>query len=331
MSAPTEAVAQLVDAVTVHSLTAYSWLGERTEATTPEGPPAPADARRSLTEQLAARLYSDFYCLGSPGPAAGWSEQRRQPWPSPAVLALAEANVSNRTFSEGWTFIEERDGMYMVARDGLCVAAHPDQVAADSEVPATGAQVQVLGPKEHIGRPYGFYTAYGERQPSDPTPDRFYWNVAPGGRAALIGAVTRRLNRRSIPFRVKVANDADTPRADAGVLYTDRAWRDVVLGELPAVWGDVEPHLRAATPAFTRVLVRGLSFAESPPGLASFGTHRCELVADGLVRGFEHGAHDQASRLAIVASTFAEHGLSLDRAHLNPASADLPAVHFIGA
>ena len=331
MNAPALAVAELVDAVTIHSWTAYSWLGERTEATTPEGSPDTTDARRSLVEQLAARLYRDFYCLGGPGPTSGWSERAREPWPSPAVLAVSAANRSNRTFAGGWTLIGERDGMFIVARDGLCVTARPDQVEVPPGTPRTDLPVRVVGPNEHLGGRQGFYTAYGERQPSDPTPDRLYWNLAPDGRAAFIGAVTGRLNRRRVPFRVKVANDGDTPRADVGVLYTDRASRDAVFAELAALRRDVEPHLRPTAPVFTMVLARGLSFAESPPGPVSFGTHRCALVAAGLVRGFEHGTHDRAGRVTIIASTFTELGLSLERAHLNAGSRDIPPVRFAGA
>lgn len=331
MNRPADPLIEVIGALVVHSWTSYSWLGERVDATSPDGgQPTPAAARSSFVSQLAGRLYADFYCLGYPAPSNTWTEPHREPWPSEAVRVVARANASRGTVMDGWTLIQERDGELLIERGPLRVTARPDQVVRGSSVPGSSERIQVIGPKEHLGGRRGFYTAYGERQTHDPMPDRFYWNASAASRAALIGAVTDRLNRLGIPFRVKVANDLESPRADNGVLYTERRDRASVLTALPALYREVSAGLRSPTPAFTKRLASGMSFAESPVADRSFGTHRCELLAEGLASAFERGARDAPAVLGVVAAQFAEHGVSLQRPYLNSGSPDLPPVQLVG-
>jgi hypothetical protein len=51
--------------------------------------------------------------------------------------------------------------------------------------------------------------------------------------------------------------------------------------------------------------------------------HRCQLLAEGIVRAHEQGGGSLEQRLSTVVSCFAESGISLERPFLNPGSEDI--------
>jgi hypothetical protein len=111
-------------------------------------------------------------------------------------------------------------------------------------------------------------------------------------------------------------------RADAAVLYVAKKDLPRVMAIVPVVHAAMVRHLRASTPFFTKRLARGLGVAEDPGDGRSFGQHRCELVADALVRHFESGGPwDRAAADAVVAR-FSEAGLDASRPWLGAGSAD---------
>ena len=86
---------------------------------------------------------------------------------------------------------------------------------------------------------------------------------------------------------------------------------------LGGIYGDIQELLRAATPAFTLRLARGLALAENPRNGESFGWDRCALVAEALVEKARAG---QRIELEGVARRFARRGLTLDRPYLEEGS-----------
>jgi hypothetical protein len=71
---------------------------------------------------------------------------------------------------------------------------------------------------------------------------------------------------------------------------------------------------------FTRRLSPGLAVAEDPGDGRSFGQHRSELVADGLMRAFERESTALDDVVDAIASRFAEDGLAITRPWLNAGS-----------
>jgi hypothetical protein len=133
--------------------------------------------------------------------------------------------------------------------------------------------------------------------------------------------LTGRLNAAGVAFRAKVLSvPAAYFRADAGVLYLARDDFDRTKTLLPELHRVLSRHLRPTTPMFTKRLARGLAVAEDPSDGRSFGQHRCELVADGLVRAFESGHTSATARTGAVAERFAEEGLDVTRPWLNSRS-----------
>lgn len=310
----TRRVAEMLEHVVLEPPASYCWLGQRHRTDNRSG---------ALAEALRARLYSDFYITGGVAPPVD-PEWPRGPWPSGDAVALREANAGRGSLQWGWAVHEAEEGALVVERDGLRVRASPRRVRSYGP-PSAGDIVGLIRPSEALGRPNGFYTAFGDAGDGaaggEGGLDRFYWNVLPSGRPRLVEAVTEVLNQASLPFRLKVLHDRATLRCDAAVLYMPSALRDRAAPLVGDVWRRVAARLRRATPVFTLRLAPGLAFAEDPHGDESFGTHRCRLLADGLVRAAEAGCCAPGERMDAIERAFAEEGLSIERAHLRPGSA----------
>src|SRR5262249_33566341 len=81
-------------------------------------------------------------------------------------------------------------------------------------------------------------------------------------------------------------------------------------------------NLKQGTPTFTKPLAEGVGLAEDPGQGDSFGLHRCQLLADGMIRAYEQGKKSVYERLKVVEDRFAEDGISLEKPFLNPGSSD---------
>jgi hypothetical protein len=223
----------------------------------------------------------------------------------------------------------EPDGTLVVRRthDEILVWATPDRFRSTTGVCAEGTAGRVRVAKELREMMPGYYAVFGDADRSiDVTPPiadvvRFYWHLTPEGAPLWIRRLTASFNQAQIPFHAKVLNDpAMYQRADAGVLYVERSDVSAALALLPALHREVVAHLRAATPMFTKRLAHGLSVAEDPGNGKSFGQHRCQLVAEGLVRAYERQEATLERRFRSVADRFADAGVSLTRPWLNGGS-----------
>ena len=145
-----------------------------------------------------------------------------------------------------------------------------------------------------------------------------YWNVTRGGAPALVGALTSRLNRERVPFRLKVADHPfRLERCDAAVLYVDGDVFGAIRAGLGELARALTPHLRPEIPAFTLALAPGVGLAEDADG-ESFGIRRCALLADAIVRAHEQGIVGVEARVEAVAARFAEDGVAIDAPYLEP-------------
>lgn len=325
-----------VSAVSITGPAQYTWLeqmGPRLSAATRTAL-TPSLARSCLVTLLRHQLYADFYLRGEVVPSGRTSTSRASFGLAPFEASLSAANAGQGGWRDGWT-IREVDGAAIMATDGaIAISASPGEYRLEdgaSLVP--GAPVRFAMPKEARRVSPGFYLAEGDRVPG-PTDDlvRLYWHLIPTGAAVLMREITTRLNRAGIPFRFKVLNDPDAyDRCDAGVLYLRQTDYGAVAGLLPVIYAGVAAHLRALTPAFTKPLAPGLGLAEDPGGGESFGRHRCELLAEGLVRARENGCQAVEDRLAVVMGTFAEAGVALSRPYLRAGTRDVYEVLSTGS
>jgi len=330
MSGYREQVAAVLAAAHVHSRTGYSWFGQRISPLPEAAEKAmSADtARRYLRHCLQSKLYDDFYCQGSAAAAAQAPGIADMPRFTPFADALSAANTGQGSREEGWQVRAVQDGQVVVERHQLRLwVAAAEVVTAGGSRPEAGGMVSVRLPKELLKLSPGFYMALGDEglpcHDAEPLV-RFYWNLESDTAPRLVRELTGRLNQARIPFRLKVVNDHRRyTRCDAGVLYVPRRHYPTVVAVVRTVHGAVRDGLAPQTPALTKQLAPGLGLAEEPPGGDSFGTHRCGLLADGIIRAHEQGRRSLADRMQVIADRLEEDGISLDAPFLNPGSCDV--------
>lgn len=144
---------------------------------------------------------------------------------------------------------------------------------------------------------------------------KLYVNVTPAGALALVEALLHDRALREARFEAKVVNDPGAfGRRDTALLYVEPAsWRRVVRW-LRAFSARHRRLFRTGTPPLTLPLGRSISAAESPAGGDSFGVHRCQLIAAGLLRGGDWRAQ--------IAAAFSEVGLDAAAPWLGSLPAD---------
>ena len=323
-------IERALEAVVIDSPISFSWFGKRTGALPPRIRKAmgAATMRAYLRRNLEARLYRDFYCRGCATPTEDASSPHASPGLTPFLLALSAANVGSGWREPEWTVRSVEDGRVVVQRDGLSVwVSRSETYAAAQGELRTGDQCHVHFPKELLKRFPGFYMALGnEGITQNPATRvvRFYWNLQSGGAPLLLAAATQTLNSAKIPFHLKVLSDADLyNRCDAGVLYVEKLDYPRVAYAVRCMYAGLYKYLKPATPVFTKQLAPGLALAEEPPGSTeSFGTNRCGLLAEGLIRAYEQAIEPLSARMDVVAESFGDAGVTLNSPFLNPGSTD---------
>ena len=321
MGRPTADLREIVDAVKIQAADRFSVSGYTFDVPTDEDSVIPM---RSL---LASTLYQRLYCRPSRGFVSFAGETRAT---RVFVDDLSRANCGTGTWEPRWVVrAVEDDGTLMVHNksNDLTLWAQPQQFRPLGDSIRVGGVGRLRVGKELRGMLPGYYTVLGDAdQPFDDVGAgvaivRFYWHLTAEGSSVWIRELTQRFNGANVPFRAKVQSDPNAYlRADAGVLYVARTDVPEVLVLLSSLHLTVSPHLRSATPMFTKRLARGLAVAEDPGDGRSFGQHRCELVADGLVDAFERGRTAIPDLTEAVAARFAHEGLVITRPWLNAGS-----------
>ena len=287
--------------------------------------PAEPDGIRALAGELYLRLYTG--AGGAPWPEVDPLARREH------IARLSEANRGRGTWEPGWTIRGvDGDGRVAVEKDGLTFWAERDRLrpgAAEVGEIAPGARCRVKVGKELIELQAGFYIAIGDGE-GDEEEDggdvlvRLYWHLTSAAAVPFVGLLTGRLNDLGLPFRMKTLSDPRAyRRADAGVLYLGKRHYSAARAEIVASYHTLADRIRPATPLLTKRLAPGLAVAEDPGGGASFGQHRCTLVARALWRAFEHGRRSPRERLETVAAAFRQEGLDPHRPYLAPGSTAL--------
>lgn len=322
-------LADLVDAVEILTPSAFRIGGNEFEVGgprplfTPGGPDvAPSStAEDALRRSLTDALYNDWYARAPGASAARYDENAHRDH----ARNLSLANSGSGAWEPGWLIRDVAgDGRVAVEGYGLVFVTSSREVRTETGRLAPGQPCRVRVPCEMRALRPGFYSASGEADPAAPGTlpwlVRLYWHLRPGGASAWIHLLTTGLNRRRIPFRLKVVADPrNYLRADAGLLILEpehyREARPVVRD----AYDELRGQLRAPVPGLTRELAPGLSVAEGAADGASFGGQRCEIVAAALV-GATQAAADGKERAERVASAFGAAGLNPARPHLAPGS-----------
>lgn len=271
-----------------------------------------------LAALLAAELYERWYTR--PGPAeAGQGSflgQREH------VDQLSGANNGRGTWQPGWTVAHvESENCLAVERNDLVYYAPVDSVRCDQVEPTAGVACRVWVPKELRQLQPGFYAAVGnadQAAPDElPCQLRLYWHLGAPAAPFLTRFLTSELNRREIPFSLKMPSSPQHyRRADAAVLFLEPGHYRVARPVVRAAYREIRDQLRPEVPRLTFRMASGLGLAEGPADGASFGQHRCGLIARGLVEEFAGQTDPATRRFAAVTESFLAAGLDARRPHL---------------
>lgn len=321
MARSTADMREVVNAVHIYSSRRFSVLGEIHEVTLAQNH---IDDMRSL---LANSLYQRLYCRPSKAPSTAVHDTGAT---RVFVESLSRANCGTGTWDPGWTVTAvEDDGTLLVHKhpDDLTLWASPREYRPADGAANVGSVGRLWLGKELRDMLPGYYTILGDADQAVGSGEvparviRFYWHLTSGTAALWIRELTQRFNAAGIPFRAKVISRQTAYfRADAGVLYVALTDLSTAMTLVDGLYEAVSTQLRPTTPMFTKRLAPGLAVAEDPGDGRSFGQHRCELVAGGLVRAFQGKRTSPDDVMDSIASRFAEDGLVLTRPWANAAS-----------
>jgi len=248
---------------------------------------------------------------------------------------LHESNRGEGSFDSGWCVVkQEEDGSLAVTKDNLTVHIKRElYLPPEQQSAAVGDSVAIRLPRNRVQS--GFYMAVSNVNPQnrsnsndDSQTVRIYFNLSPEGAVAVMGAITRQLNEIAIPFKFKALyNPSDYGRYDSAVLYFDKSDYEAVRQVLQVVYTENQSHFQPEVPLFTKFLAPGLALAEEPnhrfSTQESFGTHRCQIVANGLLEAWENGDDSPERRLASIKQNFSLLGIDLKHTYLNANSEDI--------
>ncbi len=320
-------VGRAVAALKVNSLSSFSWFGRpvRTLASH-DRDVIPEEAQSSiLLQSIKSVLYDCFYCPGIPTPLEFILEQTR------AGVQIEEAwsatNNGGGHWQPGWRVVAAGDKSVIAERRDLKVRVAKAETSkgADGEF-AVGDEISVRHPKELRTFSPGFFYIVGDQPISAEDRDqllRVYWNLTPSIAADFIGVLTRALNDLGVPFQFKVwKNVGARMRCDSGVLYLSRRHYAQARPALESIHRSLGDQLNPGEPAFCKVLAPGVGLAEDPGSNKSFGMHRCELTAKGVIGAHQLGERRLPERLERVREAFRSSQVVFDQPYLQPGSID---------
>jgi hypothetical protein len=318
---PEAQVAAALDAVRVAPPRAYRWLGKLVQCA--------CDVREGGRSVLLARLeddlYRDFYCTGGdPIPLSRVQS-------APAIRAafreqLADANTATTTWARGWTVTAIYGDAACVEYNSLRLFVQRDEIRCVRDGIEPGRRVAIAVPADRLGLSPGFYVGMGRAGDVDdayPHTVRVYLHPRAEAATELVTRLSERLNRDAIPFRLKVVDDPrGFARCDAAVLFIPRAMFDGARPALRAVVRQLASRLQSTTPALTKPLAPGVALAEDPGTGASFGAHRCRIIAEAVLEEALAAHGPQLAGVDAVRAAFTRRGLRLDAPYLNAGSSD---------
>jgi hypothetical protein len=270
-------------------------------------------------------LYSQCYTRKFRGKAV--DEERKPEIKNDLMESLSIANAGKSRWENGWMVQSQfPTGQILAEKCSIVRMFLPGQFwfQGSGGTVQPGDSVSIFVDRESRHLQPGFYFAHGENlgnQADDAKGIRFYWNVLPKGAASLLRAVTTSFNRYAVPFRFKCICDTSLfDRIEPAVLFVARRHFKLATDLISQFYLQIQPVLGEDNPLFTKHLLPGLAIAEEPGTGESFGTHRCRILADSILKAFQQGCRTSDEKMDFIRSHFAENGVDLNQPHRNAGS-----------
>ncbi|MCH5049618.1 T3SS effector HopA1 family protein [Pectobacterium aquaticum] len=288
--------------------------------------------KQLLESQLSMVLYSKFYC-GIPDDKKILNLPKRNEREM-FMQTLSAANRTQDTPDQNWKIYHSDAQSIWTEKNGKLRQAYPNSfIPAIPNSPLVVNQyIHFLRQKENRHIQQVFYYVHSNQYMEHDAPQvRIYWSIIPEGAAKLVALITEVLNAHNIAFNFKCLNHADLyHRADSAVLYLEKRYFDYTLRVLKPHIPALDKYSLNIHPLFTHPITKGVSFAEDPGNGQSFGMHRCQLIAKGLLNAYEkqqtHTSSISTSQInqACIIEVFTSKGIAINRLHLNPDTLSLP-------
>ncbi|NCR18903.1 MAG: hypothetical protein GPJ22_17335 [Microcystis aeruginosa LL13-03] len=242
---------------------------------------------------------------------------------------LHNNNFGEGYFDDGWLVLRyEEDGMIVVSKGGLRLHVEPAKHFKTSQsIPNIGETVAIRMPKNLLQK--GFYLAASNVEPNLKSKlVRVYFNITHEGAISCMASLTKQLNQLPVFFHFKVLyNPDDYHRYDAGVLYLEKENYAKIKPILSQIYQENKSYFKPEIPLFTKFLASGLGLGEEPEQKLSeqdsFGTNRCQIVANGLLEAHERGYSSVSERLEAIIEQFSTLRINLEHPYLNQGSEDI--------
>ncbi|AFY91795.1 T3SS effector HopA1 family protein [Chamaesiphon minutus] len=207
---------------------------------------------------------------------------------------LQQSNTSRGYFDINWRVVAETDdGELIISKDGLNLHVDRQHHLPPNFHNATiDDTIPIYLPHSLVGvNTYIMVGNAGSPQQrdlqadDDPLSVKVYFNFTPDAAVAIAQQLTSQLNQLGIAFEFAVLHDpAFFYRYDAATLWLSQANYLKAQPYLINIYQAHQSEFSPQVPLFTKQLAPGLAIAEVPLTTTdSFGRHRCELVARGLV------------------------------------------------
>ncbi len=337
-------LATIFRAVHFHSASSFSFADGSAIEVTGAAPDSEADnvvddvPANPLVSALKSTLYAQCYAREFDGCTF-------RPDPDPThhdptfVARLVQANRSRDRWDPAWRIYRlGADGEVQVKKGERHRSPLPGEyafAAGPGIRPQVGDVVSLQVLRESHDVQPGMYYVFGETlgdQFDEFSLVRFYVHIAADAVSSLIEWLTTQLNRFQVPFQLKCQKrPVQYERLDAFVIYVARRHLEITARVVAGAPQSVLSRLEPAVPLFTKEFRPGIGVAEDPGDRRSFGQHRCQLLAEGIVAAWSNGQPERDEGLAAARQRFAANGLDLDRPHLNAGSADFELPTSVGS
>jgi HopA1 effector protein family len=236
---------------------------------------------------------------------------------------LQRSNTSNGYFDPGWEIVAQTDrGELIVVKNGLQLHVEPQRhLAPEFHRAALGTIVPIYLPHNLVGR--DTYISIGNAGTAiNSALIQVYFNFTPDAAIEINRKLTSALNRQNIPFQLAILhNPALFARYDAGTLELAQSDYQSVQPVFAGIYQTYQAAFSPNIPLFSKQLAPGLGLVEVPES-DTFGRHRCQILATGLVRASERGHNSTTEKLTTVCRELENAGIDLTQPYLNPNAID---------
>lgn len=287
---------------------ALELVGSLRPAVGTEGP----DSVNTLADELYARWYIRPH------------EAPRDSAPRPFVGTLRAAHVDSKLFEPGWRVASVSTHGRIVAQRGAerRLVGPIDYVSHErpGAIPRPGQEIRVVTRLDSTRLQEGFWVTHTAGWTDEGNSVRTYWNLSSQGLGALVHNLTSGL-RGVAEYTLKIALPTPMLRADHAVLFLGRERFVDAAPVLAATYDRVAGFVEDEVPELTLSVRRGVSVAEDPGSDKSFGTHRCRLIAEGLMDAWRSGCTSDSDLFDSILHRFDDEGIPSERPHLSSRSA----------